>query len=224
LVQTDEERKEKDRIRRQTPEYKAKAKEAHRKYYLKNKTRLSSISKTRERTSEYKEKQKEYQKKYRQSAEGKLKAKIRRQNPEYKAKQKQRLVEYHTKPENQMKVTKKRIETKEKIKKEVFSHYSKLHSNSNIPCCRCCGENSHMDFLTVDHIDGRKNRPEKEQKLVGLALNRWLKKNNYPEGFQILCFNCNSTKGFFGSCPHERMRKEETFAMMEEQSSFEAGF
>ena len=93
----------------------------------------------------------------------------------------------------------------QQLKKEVFTVYSKHHSNSNVPYCRCCELNEHLDFLTVDHIDGRKTRPKKEQGLLGANLNRWLKKNNYPPGFQILCFNCNATKGFFGSCPHEKM-------------------
>ena len=92
----------------------------------------------------------------------------------------------------------------QQLKKDVFTVYSKRHSNSNIPCCRCCGLDEHLDFLTVDHIDGRKTRPRKEQGLLGANLNRWLRKNNYPDGFQILCFNCNSTKGFFGTCPHGR--------------------
>ena len=28
------------------------------------------------------------------------------------------------------------------------------------------------------------------------------RKNNYPEGFQVLCSNCNFAKGKYGSCPH----------------------
>ena len=60
--------------------------------------------------------------------------------------------------------------------------------------------------------------------LDGLDLVNWITRNDFPEGFQILCHNCNHAKGMKKNnnmCPHERMRKEETFAMMEEQSSFE---
>ena len=33
----------------------------------------------------------------------------------------------------------------------------------------------------------------------------WIKRNNYPDGFQVLCWNCNSGKGANGGiCPHER--------------------
>jgi hypothetical protein len=32
-----------------------------------------------------------------------------------------------------------------------------------------------------------------------------LKRRGYPqEGYTILCFNCNLSRGFFGYCPHER--------------------
>ena len=60
----------------------------------------------------------------------------------------------------------------------------------------------------------------------------WIVEHDYlsdlqTEYFQILCHNCNFAKGIKRNnhiCPHEIMRKEETFARMEEQSSFEAGF
>lgn len=33
---------------------------------------------------------------------------------------------------------------------------------------------------------------------------RWLKNNGFPKkDFQLLCFNCNCAKGFFGMCPHK---------------------
>ena len=41
-------------------------------------------------------------------------------------------------------------------KLKVFKYYSKKDSNSNIPCCACCGENLSHKFLTMDHINGRK--------------------------------------------------------------------
>jgi len=65
--------------------------------------------------------------------------------------------------------------------------------------CIACGIND-MDVLTVDHInnDGADHRRE----LVGNDLHtygssyiyRYLVKNNYPNGFQVLCFNCNFKK------------------------------
>ena len=86
------------------------------------------------------------------------------------------------------------------IKLVVLTHYSGV----GYPSCNCCKE-SIMDFLTIDHINGGGT---KHRKLtgVGTQMYRWLIKNNYPEGFQVLCFNCNCAKGLNGNnnkCPHE---------------------
>ena len=58
-------------------------------------------------------------------------------------------------------------------------------------------------------------------KLSGTSLVIWIKKNNFPKGFQILCHNCNQTKGYYGKCPHEIMYLEQTFDKMTNQSNFE---
>ena len=94
---------------------------------------------------------------------------------------------------------------------KVLQYYSKRLSKSNVPCCNCCGLNSHIEFLTVDHIAGRQemdSEPELKKlkymsKLSGTALVIWIIKNNFPKGFQILCHNCNQTKGYYGQCPLE---------------------
>lgn len=69
--------------------------------------------------------------------------------------------------------------------------------------CICCGETEPV-FLCIDHIDGGGH---KHRKKVG-GLYAWLKKNNYPKGFQILCWNCNSAKHLLGQCPHQTKRKD----------------
>ena len=112
---------------------------------------------------------------------------------------------------------------------KVLQYYSKHLSNSNIPCCNCCGEDSHIEFLTIDHIAGKEEmntEPELKElkytsKLSGTSLVIWIKKNNFPKGFQILCHNCNQTKGYYGKCPHEIMYLEQTFDKMTNQSNFE---
>ena len=112
---------------------------------------------------------------------------------------------------------------------KVLQYYSKHLSNSNIPCCNCCGEDSHIEFLTIDHIAGKQEmntEPELKElkytsKLSGTSLVIWIKKNNFPKGFQILCHNCNQTKGYYGKCPHEIMYLEQTFDKMTNQSNFE---
>ena len=67
--------------------------------------------------------------------------------------------------------------------------------------CACCGE-SIKEFLTIDHIngDGAKDRKIRG---VGHTFYRWLRKNNWPQGrLQLLCWNCNCSKGTRGYCPH----------------------
>ena len=95
---------------------------------------------------------------------------------------------------------------------KILQYYSKQLSKSNIPCCRCCGENSHIEFLAIDHIAGKKEM-DSEPELVKLGysslkrekdLQYWIIKNNFPKGFQILCHNCNVAKGLYGECPHEK--------------------
>ena len=72
------------------------------------------------------------------------------------------------------------------------------------PICKCCGE-TEIDFLQIDHIDGG---GKKHSKQINHDLYRWLKKNNFPPGFQVLCCNCNFAKGAYGTCPHQRKVSE----------------
>lgn len=81
----------------------------------------------------------------------------------------------------------------QEIKYKVFSHYGLK--------CACCGE-SDIRFLTIDHINNDGNKHRKEIGL--LAIYRWLIRNNFPDGFQALCYNCNLGKAKNnGICPHK---------------------
>lgn len=79
--------------------------------------------------------------------------------------------------------------------------------------CACCGETNHI-FLTIDHMDGNgsKHRTEifgKSRSSGGALFYRWLKNNNFPSGFQVLCYNCNIGKHRNGNvCPHKTKEKE----------------
>ena len=77
------------------------------------------------------------------------------------------------------------------IQEEVLEHYGKV--------CVCCGE-AHIEFLTIDHIEGYVDGPRK-----GGQLYRWLKTNNFPPGFRTLCMTCNFTLGHHGYCPHNNL-------------------
>jgi len=68
--------------------------------------------------------------------------------------------------------------------------------------CACCGEEE-KTFLTIDHINGDGCKHRKE---IGQSnMYRWLRDNNYPTGFQVLCMNCQwGRKNCEGICPHQR--------------------
>lgn len=91
-------------------------------------------------------------------------------------------------------ISRRNSKRNQKLKLRVLSHYS-----NGMPKCACCGE-SHTEFLSIDHIRGGGNQHRKE--IGQLTIYHWLIKNNFPEGFQVLCFNCNHAKSF-GQCPHK---------------------
>jgi len=76
-----------------------------------------------------------------------------------------------------------------RLKYEVLSHYSK-----GIPVCINCGYKD-IRALSVDHINGDGNEQRKALRTIGRSnLYSWLKGNNYPEGYQVLCMNCQFIK------------------------------
>jgi hypothetical protein len=79
------------------------------------------------------------------------------------------------------------------LKMDAFNSYGG-------PKCACCGETL-FEGLTIDHIDGSGSKHRRD---TGAATPyRWLKKNNYPAGFQVLCGTCNMAKGTGDHCPHK---------------------
>lgn len=86
----------------------------------------------------------------------------------------------------------------------VLKHYSK----SENPTCSCCGENE-IKFLSIDHINGGGNEHRRSISKGGRGGNMpyWLLRNDLPEGFQVLCHNCNMAKAFYGQCPHIKVDK-----------------
>jgi hypothetical protein len=82
-----------------------------------------------------------------------------------------------------------------RFKMEVLGHYG--------GACACCGESQH-EFLSIDHINGGGGKHRAEINRRGVNFYRWLKQNDYPEGYRVLCHNCNQARGYLGYCPHER--------------------
>ena len=83
-----------------------------------------------------------------------------------------------------------------KLKQKVIQHYSKGTMK-----CICC-EESIFEFLGIDHLDNNGNRHRKK---IGqaYAIYKWLIENNFPDGYEVVCFNCNWGRSRFGTCPHK---------------------
>ena len=78
--------------------------------------------------------------------------------------------------------------TRSQIRLEVLAAYGGK--------CACCGQEDPR-YLTFDHVndDGGEHR-----KTFSGPIYVWLRTHNYPEGFQVLCANCNMSKAYYGGC------------------------
>lgn len=81
------------------------------------------------------------------------------------------------------------------------------YSEDGVPRCNCCGVEP-IEFLTIDHVnnDGNVKRRELGGKEHGVLLHKRIVDSGWPAEYQVLCFNCNLAKGFFGACPHTRVQ------------------
>jgi len=77
-----------------------------------------------------------------------------------------------------------------------------IHYGGNPPKCACCGE-VHIEFLQIDHIKGNGKR-HREEVGTGTSFYRWLRRMKYPDGFRVLCADCNYSLGQYGYCPHTK--------------------
>ena len=88
-------------------------------------------------------------------------------------------------------------QSKERNKKNRLEVLSLLGNE-----CQCCHIQD-ISLLSIDHIEGGGNRERKKtrgksyiNKLLSLPIDELTSK------YRSLCFNCNYTIGFWGSCPH----------------------
>jgi hypothetical protein len=86
--------------------------------------------------------------------------------------------------------------TRQRLRLEVLQHYG-----GKTPVCACCGE-THIEFLSIDHVDGGGTQHRLKIMKYG-GFYSWLKVNNFPSGFRVLCHNCNQSIGLYGYCPHQ---------------------
>ena len=83
-------------------------------------------------------------------------------------------------------------EERTRLKDEAIARYS----DGTCSCVRC-GFNDPR-ALQIDHIndDGADQRREVggSRTSAGTTFYRWLRRNKYPDGYQVLCANCNWIK------------------------------
>lgn len=90
---------------------------------------------------------------------------------------------------------KKRYNYSKILRMKALGYYSKGTFR-----CACCNEST-LQFLTIDHVNGGGCKHRKE---IGSGIYYWLKRNKYPDGFQVLCMNCNWGKARNkDTCPHK---------------------
>lgn len=167
-------------------EYQEKNKEKIKK----NRIKYYNSSQAKAKLNEYKEKNKEIltvkRRIYRKNHLEEDAKRTREYRKRYPERFKQSLRQSYTKhKEKRNKETKKEYLS---LKSETFEKYS----NNKIPSCKICLE-SNLAFLTLDHIRGRKAEGH-STKFSGDKLWRHLRRNEFPSGYQILCWNCNVLK------------------------------
>ena len=85
----------------------------------------------------------------------------------------------------------------EALKKEALGGYGGV--------CACCSE-SRLEFLSLDHINGGGSKHRRALKASGTGnFYLWIKRENFPLGFRVLCHNCNFAIGKYHECPHTRL-------------------
>lgn len=99
-----------------------------------------------------------------------------------------RYLRYHNEPEFKARRNAQNEKSYTRIREKVLSHYSEGKIE-----CAICGFND-IRALCLDHIIavGMTNSHKK----AGKAFLRFIIRNNYPRGFQVLCANCNMIKEY----------------------------
>ena len=142
-----------------------------RKYYIGHKENLLPIMKRYK--EEHKEEIRAYYKEYMKDPEHRERAKARSRKCYLK---------------HRAERMRKQREVTQILKKDILTHYG-----GGKCACVICGE-SRLACLSIDHINGGGKAHCRDIKTegryrAGRGLYLWLKKNNYPKGYQTLCMN-----------------------------------
>jgi len=84
------------------------------------------------------------------------------------------------------------------IRLEALQHYS----GAPEPECKCC-QHKILRHLTLDHVVGGGGRHCRTLNIANSNLPRILKRQGWPDGYQVLYWNCNCAKKDKDACPHQ---------------------
>jgi hypothetical protein len=143
-----------------------------RGYYLSHKPQVAEYRKEYDQRPECKAKIKEHDRVYYQLNRTKILEQCKKYRKEHKV-------------ETAMRAAKEALQ----IKAEVLTYYG----NGKCACVRCGYDD--IRALSIDHING--DGAEHRRRVIGMTgrkMYTWLKRNNYPSGYQCLCLNCQFLK------------------------------
>lgn len=101
--------------------------------------------------------------------------------------------------ENRAVIKERNRERHKKLRDIILSHYRGK--------CTCCGENC-REFLALDHVNNDGNTHRKEFRGGSPQFYRWIIKTGFPSWLQLLCHNCNLSRGIYGYCPHKKANND----------------
>ena len=142
------------------------------------------------KTEEQKKKARQYIKEWRLKNKDKVKLQRKRHNILHREEIRDYNKKWKLKNLDKVKLSSKKDQLRrtKKLKLMVLSYYS-----NGLLTCKQCGF-SDIRALSIDHINGGGAIHRKTMK--GTSFYSYLIKENYPEGYQVLCMNCQFIKAF----------------------------
>ena len=148
----------------------------------------------------HKEEKREYDKKWYQDHKEEINEQTKQYYLNHKKETKERQAQYYR--DNKKEILERLAKYRQSHKKEEKDRKHRVYLEQRLIVmnhyggkCAFCG-NTNVNHLCIDHIN---NDGAEHRKTIGRQICRWLIKNNFPDGFQVLCYNHNAEKQFSGT-------------------------
>jgi len=96
-------------------------------------------------------------------------------------------------PEGLSRTSATAIRTRDRLRDDVLGRYGRA--------CKCCGE-GRPELLTLDHLGSGAEERQAHGLRTSSCQFRHVRDLGWPNGYQVLCWNCNVAKLDSGACPH----------------------